>query len=165
MEVLCMAQLVPYLLFLHVMGAILAFGPTFAYSIMGAMAGREPQHANFSARQVAAIGNKLVYPLAIFQGITGLLLIWAASINPANQLWLTLGILLYAITLTYALTVQRNALHHLIELSSTPPPPGTPPGPPPPELVATVKKIQRGGIFMGASIVIIVFLMVVKPTL
>ena len=114
-----MAQLVPYLLFLHVMGAILAFGPTFAYSIMGAMAGREPQHANFSARQVAAIGNKLVYPLAIFQGITGVLLIWAASFS-VGTLWLGLGIVLYAITLTYALTVQRNALHRLIELSTPP---------------------------------------------
>ena len=46
-----MTAFFPYLLFLHVMGAILAFGPTFAYSIMGSMAGREPQHANFSARQ------------------------------------------------------------------------------------------------------------------
>ena len=62
------------------MGAILAFGPTFAYSIMGSMAGKEPQHANFSARQTAIV-NKLVYPLAIFQGITGLLIIWAASIR------------------------------------------------------------------------------------
>jgi uncharacterized membrane protein len=159
-----MTSLVPFLLFLHVMGAILAFGPTFAYSIMGAMAGREPQHANFSARQVAAIGNKLVYPLAIFQGITGVLLILATQINPTTNLWLTVGILLYAIVMTYALTVQRTALHHLIELS-TPPPAGTPPGPPPAELLATVKKIQRGGIFMGLSIVVIVFLMVVKPTL
>lgn len=66
-----MASFVPFLLFLHVMGAILAFGPTFAYSIIEAMAGREPQHANFSARQTEAIGNKMVYPLAIFQGITG----------------------------------------------------------------------------------------------
>ena len=56
---------VPFLLFLHVMGAILAFGPTFAYSIMGAMAGREPQHANFSARQTEAIGNKM------FPGLRG----------------------------------------------------------------------------------------------
>ena len=31
-------RLVPFLLFLHVMGAILAFGPTFAYSIMGSLA-------------------------------------------------------------------------------------------------------------------------------
>ena len=73
-----LVQFAPFFLFLHVMGAILAFGPTFAYSIMGSMAGKEPQHANFSARQVEAIGNRLVYPLAIFQGITGVLLLIAA---------------------------------------------------------------------------------------
>lgn len=156
-----MEQFLPLLLFLHVMGAILAFGPTFAYSIMGAMAGREPQHANFSARQVAAIGNKLVYPLAIFQGVTGVLLIIASKRDLVNERWLGLAIVLYAITLTYALTVQRHALHHLIEMTSTPPAPGSPPNP---EIPATVKKIQRGGMFLGAMIVIIVFLMVVKPT-
>ena len=122
-------QLVPYLLFLHVMGAILAFGPTFAYSIMGAMAGREPQHGNFSSRQVAAIGNRLVYPLAIFQGVTGVLLIWAASYDLTATTWLGISIVLYAIALIYALTVQRNALHRLIELTSTPPAPGSPPSP------------------------------------
>jgi uncharacterized membrane protein len=159
-----MTQLVPYLLFLHVLGAMIAFGPTFAYSIMGAMAGREPQHANFSARQTAAIGNRLVYPLAIFQGITGILLIISAQINLQAAPWLALGIVLYVIALVYALTVQRNALHHLIDLTSTPPPPGTPPGPPPPEVAATVTKIQRGGMFLGLLIVVIVFLMVVKPT-
>lgn len=158
-----MAQFLPLLLFLHVMGAILAFGPTFAYSIMGAMAGREPQHANFSARQVAAIGNKLVYPLAIFQGVTGVLLIMASGrdLSSASERWLGISMVLYAITLTYALTVQRSALHHLIEMTSTPPAPGSPPNP---EIPATVKKIQRGGMFMGLMVVIIVFLMVVKPT-
>ena len=160
---LSLTPLLPFLLFLHVMGAILAFGPTFAYSIMGAMAGREPQHANFSARQVAAIGNKLVYPLAIFQGVTGVLLIMASGrdLASAAERWLGIAIVLYAITLIYALTVQRNALHHLIEMTSTPPAPGSPPNP---EIPATVKKIQRGGMFLGAMIVIIVFLMVVKPT-
>ena len=158
-----LSQLYPYLLFLHIMGAILAFGPTFAFSIMGAMAGKEPQHANFSARQTAAISNKLVYPLVVLQGITGLLLIASGKIDVTSKPWLLVGIVLYLIALTYGLTVQRNALHHLIELTSTPPPPGTPPGPPPPEVLATVKKVQRGGMLLGILIVTIVFLMVVKP--
>ena len=156
-----MSQFLPLLLFLHVMGAILAFGPTFAYSIMGAMAGREPQHANFSLRQVEAIGNKLVYPLAIFQGVTGVLLIIASGRNLTAEKWLGIAIVLYAIALAYALTVQRNALHSLIKLTSTPPAPGSAPSP---EIPATVKKIQRGGTFLGLTIVVIVFLMVVKPT-
>jgi len=156
-----MVSFVPFLLFLHVMGAIVAFGPTFAYSIMGAMAGREPQHANFSARQTEAIGNKMVYPMAIFQGVTGLLLIMAASIDMKASTWLGIGIVLYIIALTYALTIQRKALLRLIELTSTPPAPGSPPSP---EIPATVKKIQRGGMLLGLLIVVIVFLMVTKPT-
>ena len=157
-----MAPWIPYLLFLHVMGAILAFGPTFAYSVMGAMAGREPQHANFSARQVEAIGNRLVYPLAIFQGVTGVVLIWATSLDLRAATWLGISIVLYAIALTFALTVQRSALLRLIALTSTPPAPGSPPSP---EIPATVRKIRRGGMFTGVLVVVIVFLMVVKPTL
>ena len=153
-------QLVPYLVFLHVLGAIVAFGPTFAYSIMGSMAGKEPQHANFSTRQVDAIGTRLVYPLAIFQGITGVLIIVGAGYDVMSRAWLGVAIVLYLITLAYALTVQRNAVHHLIQLSSTPPAPGTAPSP---EIPATVKRIQRGGIFLAAMIIVIVFLMVVKP--
>ena len=99
-----LVQFAPFFLFLHVMGAILAFGPTFAYSIMGSMAGKEPQHANFSSRQVEAIGNKLVYPLAIFQGITGVLLLIALQIQPQTQPWLVAGIILYLVAITYALT-------------------------------------------------------------
>lgn len=156
--------LFPYLLFLHVFGAILAFGPTYAFSIIGALARGEPQHANFGTRVVAAIGTKLVYPLAILQGVTGLGLIVAGEIDLMASQWLTISIVLYAIALTYALTVQRNALNRMIELNSTPPPAGTPPGPPPPELVAAGAKIARGGMFLGILVAVIVFLMVVKPS-
>jgi uncharacterized membrane protein len=149
-------------LFLHVLGAILAFGPTFAYSISGAMGGKEPQHANFAMRVSEATGQRLVYPLAILQGVTGVALILIGNIPVFSTPWLLVGIILYVIAIGYALTVQRNALHHAIELTSAPPPAGAPAGPPP-ELMATVQKIQRGGMFLGLLIVVIVFLMVVKP--
>jgi uncharacterized membrane protein len=152
----------PYVLFLHVMGAILAFGPTFAYSIIGGMGGKEPQHVNFGMRVTAQIGNRLVYPLAIVQGVTGLALIWIASIDVTAQPWLAVGIVAYLIAIVFALTIQRSTLDRIIELTSAPPPVGAPSGPPP-ELLATVKKVQRGGMFLGVMIVAIVFLMVVKP--
>jgi len=114
---------IQFVLFLHVMGAILAFGPTFAYSIIGGMGGKEPMHANFATRVTDRIGTRLVYPLAIFQGITGLALMLLLGIT-APPLWLAIGIVLYIIALVYALTIQRNAVHRIIELSSAPPPPG-----------------------------------------
>jgi uncharacterized membrane protein len=154
--------LFPYVLFLHVFGAILAFGPTYAFRIIGAAGGAEPQHANFASRVTEAIGTGQVYPLAILQGITGVLLLLLAKVNLLGTPWLLLGIALYLVALVYALTIQRNTLHDVIEMSSAPPPADAPPGPPP-ALLAAVKKGQRGGIFLGAMIAVIVFLMVVKP--
>jgi uncharacterized membrane protein len=159
-----LAQLFPFLLFIHVFGAILAFGPTFAFAIMGSMAGKEPQHANFSTRQAELISKRMVYPLAILQGITGVLLIVTGKLDVTSRIWLEIAIVLYVITLTFALTIQRRAVEKVIELTSTPPPPGTPPGPPPPALMAAVKQVQRGGMFTGVMIATLVFLMVVKPT-
>ena len=77
-------------------------------------AARELQRA--PGRGHRATGS--VYPLAIFQGITGvLLIIGAGGSSPRSQPWLVAGIILYLIALIYALTVQRNALHDLIELT------------------------------------------------
>ena len=151
-------------LFLHVMGAIIAFGPAFsAFPIIGSMAGKEPQHANFAARINEAITNTRVLPLAIFQGITGLVLIYLTGFNPFTELWLGLGIVLYVIALSYALFIQRPAGQRVAELTATPPPPGA--SGPPPELMAAVKRAQQGGMILGVLIVAIVILMVTKPTL
>jgi len=150
-------------LFLHVMGAIVAFGPTYSFPIIGAHGGKEPQHANFAARLTEAITDQRVIPLAIFQGITGLVLIYLTGYNPFTQLWLGVGIVLYLIAIGYALFIQRPTSLRIIELSSSPPPPGA--AGPPPELMAAVRKAQRGGALLGILVVIIVILMVTKPTL
>jgi hypothetical protein len=151
-------------LFLHVFGAIVAFGPTFsAFPIIGAMAGQEPQHANFAARVNEAITKTRVVPLAIFQGITGLVLIFLTGFNPFSQLWLGLGIVLYVIALGYALAIQRPVGQRIAELTATPPPPGA--SGPPPELMAAVRRAQQGGMFLAIMIVLIVILMVAKPTI
>ena len=151
-------------LFLHVMGAIIAFGPSFsAFPIIGSMAGKEPQHANFAARVNEAITKTRVVPLAIFQGVTGLVLIYLTGLNPFSQLWLGLGIVLYVIALTYALAVQAPTGRRIVELTSAPPPPGA--TGPSPELMAAVKRAQQGGMILGILILAIVILMVTKPTL
>jgi hypothetical protein len=151
-------------LFLHVMGAIIAFGPAFsAFPVIGPMAGKEPQHANFAARVNERITDLRVVPLAIFQGITGLVLILLTGLNPFSQLWLGLGIILYLIAIGYALAIQRPVGHRIVELTSTPPPPGA--SGPPPELMAAVKKAQQGGMLLGLLVFVIVILMVIKPTI
>lgn len=158
-----MAWLFPWLLFLHVLGAIVAFGPTFTFSILGAMGGAEPQHANFATRVSDAITSKRVLPVGITLPITGLAMIAVVGINPLERerWWLALGIVLYLIAYGYGFFVQRHLVERVIAITSAPPPPGA--SGPPPELAALIGRIQRGGIGMGLLIVTIVFLMVVKP--
>jgi uncharacterized membrane protein len=153
----------PLLLFLHVLGAIAAFGPTFAFPIIGAMGGKEPQHANFATRVSQRIGDRLVEPLALLQGVTGLGLIFVSGrdlVARANW-WLVIGIALYLIALGFSLVVQNRNVARIIELTSAPPPPGA--SGPPPELMLLVKRVQRGGMFLAVTLVAIVALMVVKP--
>ena len=150
-------------LFLHVMGAIIAFGPTFSFPIIGAMGGKEPQHANFATRVTETIVEQRVIPLAVLQFITGIALIWLTGINPFATLWLLVGIVLFVIVFSFNLFVGGPAVKKVIELTSAPPPPGA--SGPPPELRAAIQKVQRGGMFSGLMITLIVILMVTKPTL
>jgi hypothetical protein len=164
-------NLFPWFLFAHVLGAIIAFGASFStFPLLGNMSGKEPAHANFGSRLGHLISTKVVRPLAILQGITGVALIWLGSIDLTKTLWLDVAIVLYLIAIGYALFVQIPVGHRLVELTSGGPPPmpadgGLPSAPkgPPPELLATAAKARRGGMLLGTLIAIIVFLMVVKP--
>lgn len=158
-------NLIPWLLFGHILGAIAAFGASFsALPILGAMGGREPMHGNFAVRASKVVSDRVIIPLTILQAVTGVGLILALELDLLNTRWLLVAIALYLVALGYALFVQGPAAKRMIELTSGGPPPGgTPPGGPPPELVATATSLRRGGLLLAGLITVIVFLMVVKP--
>jgi len=157
-------------LFLHVMGAIVVFGPTFIFPLIASQAQKSPQNGPFAAALAELIERRIVIPGAIVQGITGVLLIFSANrdlTSPANR-WLGIGIVLYLIAILFAIFVQAKNAEKMVHLTSGGPPPGPPPAGapagPPPEIVATGKKLQQGGMFLAVLIVLIVILMVTKPT-
>ena len=158
-----LAWLFPYLLFLHVLGAIAAFGPSFAFPIIGSMGGKEPQHGNFATRVSETISGRLVYPIGITLPITGALIILVRGIDLSSRAywWLGIAIVLYIIAYGYSFFVQRHVVERVIEITSGPPPAGA--TGPPPELPGLVKRIQRGGMVLTVLLLAIIFLMVVKP--
>ena len=152
------------LLFLHVLGAIVAFGPGFAAMVVGPMVAREPQHGNFYARTQLATNKRLVTPVALSMAVTGILMI---LVTPGGyggliggRMWLAVAIVLYVIAVVFAFAWQSPNGRKLAELTSTPPAPGSPPSP---EIPATAGRLRIGGIILTLLIVTIVFLMVVKP--
>jgi uncharacterized membrane protein len=156
-------------LFLHVMGAIVVFGPSFAFPFIAAQVQKTPQHGNFAAVVMEIIERRLIIPGAIVQGITGVALILVANrdlSSPANR-WLGIAIVLYAIAISFAIFVQAKNAEKMVHLTANmppgPPPAGAPAGPPP-EIAATGKKLAQGGQLLALLITLIVLMMVVKPS-
>ena len=150
------------LLFLHVLGAIVAFGPGFAAMIVGPMAANEPQYANFYARTQVATGRNLVTPVSISLAITGIgmILVRGWGNLTGDKHWLEAGILLYVIAVVVAMAFQAPAGRRLVELTTQPPAPGAGPSP---ELRTAAGRVRMGGIVLTLLVVVITFLMIAKP--
>lgn len=155
-------------LFVHIFGAIVTFGPTFAFPFIGAMGGREPQHSNFALRVTDLVSQRLVGPGALLQGITGVILIVLRRWD-AFELWLLVSIVLYLISAALAIFVGTPNVAKLIEATKAPPPPVEPGAPvpsgPPPHVAALVARARQVGMLHATLIVIITLLMVFKPTI
>jgi hypothetical protein len=159
------ADLFQLFLFLHVLGAIVVFGPVFLFPVIARQGQMSPQNGPFAIALSEFIERRIVIPGAIVQGITGVALILIAGRDltiPANR-WLIGGIILYAIAITFAITVQAPNAEKMVHLTSGGPPPAATPSGPPPEIAALGMKLQRGGMLLTVLVTLIVVLMVTKP--
>lgn len=154
--------LFPWLLLLHVLAAIVAIGPNFAYATIRGMGRSEPQHANFATRVSHEISARLVYPVGLIIPATGLAMIAVMGIDLTSRAfwWLDIAIVLYAGVYLYSFFVQRHTVEQIIQLTSSPSPGGPPPG-----LPALAVRAQRGGTAMLVLLVVVAALMVVKPAI
>jgi hypothetical protein len=64
-------------LFLHILAAIVAFGPTFAFGLIGAQVGKEPIHAAFGVHIMDLIERRMTIPFALSLPVSGTGLIGA----------------------------------------------------------------------------------------
>jgi uncharacterized membrane protein len=184
---------VPIFLTIHVLTAIVAFGPNFAMPLIARMAASEPQHGLFALRLTDRIEKRLVLPLALTMPISGALLAIGEGINPLVSHWLLGGIVLYVIAMSYALGVQVRTVDRMIEIATfmTAGRPALAAGPgaelarpdtaapaaaasattgpkyanPGAEMAALGVRARNGGFFLMAMVFIIVSLMAGKPAI
>jgi len=156
-------DLLPWLLLLHVLAAIVAIGPNFAYSTIRSMGRKEPQYANFGTRVSHAISDRLVYPVGLVIPATGVAMIVILGLDLTSRAfwWLDAAIVIYVGVYLYSFFVQRSIVGRIIELTSAPAAAGA--SGPPPGLPSLAVRAQRGGTAMLILLVMVVFLMVVKP--
>ena len=107
--------------------------------------------------------------------------------------WLDLAIVIYVVLVIISIGIQRPTVQRMIQLTTRPPAAagapaaggapatagapasrrpwpdapagaaGAPPAGPPPEVRATAARIRRNGMVLGLLLVVMIFLMVVKP--
>lgn len=148
-----------FLLVVHVLGAIIGFGSTFAFAFFPADADRlEPGVRTTLADISYKIGTRLSDPVVfLIQPLTGVLLIFETGRNHGffDHQWLWIAIGLYLIFLSIIVFVARPDTRHEYESTRE----GRTPDP---------NYRRRGnpavyGPLLGAIIVVIVILMVWKP--
>jgi uncharacterized membrane protein len=148
------------LFIIHIGGAIIGLGPTFAFAVLGPLAGKTGGPMALGMLQgMVAIEKKLVRPVAFFtQPVSGVLLIFHFHLNEGffNHPWLWISILLFAAAIYIATFSQTPRLEKMVELAmkgefDTP------------EFAALTAKTQKMGPFLGIFLVIIIILMIWKP--
>ena len=99
-------NLFPWFLFAHVLGAIIAFGPTFSFPIIGRLGAQERTHGNFATRLSLALlaraGRAFRHP----PGRHGRRAGHHRQHRRPEQPWLMIAIVLYLIAIGFALFVQ-----------------------------------------------------------
>jgi hypothetical protein len=126
----------------------------------------EPDRLTAALGYGPLINSRIVEPGAIFVFLMGVGLIVTRGLNPLENLWLAVAIVLFLVTIGYSMLVQVPTVRKMIAMTSQPPPPPAPgeaPAGPPPEFVALSTRAQRGGMFLTANMFVILALMIVKP--
>ena len=145
-------------MFLHILGAIAAFGFGFYAPIFGMASAKEPQHGNWYLRAAKRLSNVIIIPFALLMFITGALLVEAGATEWSAR-WLSTAMLLYVIALGIVFIGQRPTLNKLIALTSEPPGPDGPD----PQVPGLVRRMQIYGILLLLLSIVILALMVWKP--
>lgn len=161
-------------LILHILSAIIGLGPTFAFSVIGKAAQKEPAHANFALRTSELIEKQLVLPMTIVLPLFGTALILTRRWWIWSSEWLLIAIVIYVVAFSFANLVQNRWVSRMVQLTGghaaagaapiggVAPVAGAQMGPPP-ELLAVSKKVTLGGIFLSLALIAIVVMMVWKP--
>jgi uncharacterized membrane protein len=175
-----MSDLAPLFLTIHILTAIVAFGPSFAFPLIAGLAAKEPMHGSFAVKLTDLIEKRMVLPLALTMPISGGLLVWSEGIDLLATHWLLLAITLYVIAIVFAVGVQLRVIERMVDVAgqlarSASSAPALAAGPGAAlaapadvsglraEMAGLGARAQRGGILLSVLVVVIVTLMASKP--
>lgn len=153
-----------WLLVIHIGAAVIGLGPSFVYGrITQAAAQAGPGQIPFAVRLTRELSTRWTHPLAAAVLLSGFGLIWAMHYDLAATPWLGVSIVLFLASFLYATFIQNRDTSRSLELIMKGQPNLT--DAERAEAARLRTRIRWGGLFMRAIVVVVLFLMVMKPTL
>jgi len=146
-----------WLRFVHVLAAITAVGANITYGVWLARAARDPAHLPFVLRGVKSLDDRIANPAYGLLLVTGVAMLFAGG-PPWTTPWLLSGLILYAVLLALGLGGYTPLLRRQIALLESQ-------GPHSPEYENLSRRGTLLGVLISIVVLIIIFLMVTKPTL
>jgi uncharacterized membrane protein len=141
----------------HVLSAIAALGANLTYSVWISRAAGAPQSLVYTLQSIRYIDNRLANRAYILLLLTGLIMVYMGRWMLTTS-WLITALVLYVIVALLGAFVYSRTLRSQIELAETT-------GPGTEEYQALARRSNLYGAITIGIVVIIVFLMVVKPHL
>ncbi|MGH2734142.1 MAG: DUF2269 family protein [Actinomycetota bacterium] len=145
-----------FLKFLHVVLAIVAIGANATYGLWLARAAREPEHTAYALKGIKILDDKIANPAYALLLVTGFAMVIESDI-PMDTFWIAAALVLFVILVVLALVGYTPTLRKQIaaveagRLDSD-------------EYRALSKRGSVLGAVLGVLVIVIVFLMVTKPT-
>lgn len=146
-----------FLKFFHVLLAILAVGFNASYGIWLARVSKEPQHEAHVLRGIQVLDDKFANPAYVLLLITGIAMVLEGDLE-FSTFWIAAGLVLFVVLTVIALAVFTPTLRKqiaIVEAGETDTD----------EYRRLAKRSSVVGAILGVIVVIIIFLMVTKPTL
>lgn len=150
-------------LFLHILAAVIAFGPTFVFPIIGRLLADSPQHMRFAVELMHRMETRLVIPLALSMVISGSGLIWVANLDFFHTAYLIVAVVLYFAAVGISLGVLLPNTRKLLDLIGHAEASSTLPASPPQGVTRLVRSSQMFGGITTVLFLAIIFLMIVQP--
>jgi uncharacterized membrane protein len=141
---------------IHVVLAITALGANITYGIWIARSVRAPEHHAHVLRTVKFIDDRIANPAYVLLLLTGLGMVLLPAGPSLTTPWLLISLALYVVAMSLGFLMYTPALRRQIEAAEQI-------GVDSEQYKVTAAQGRQLGLIIGVLVVVIVFLMVVKP--
>ena len=142
--------------FVHVFAAIVAVGFNVSYGIWLSQAARQPQHREHVLRGIRLLDQRFANPAYGVLLITGLIMVWVGDLN-LTAFWIATSLGLFVLSGAIGFFGFTPTLRRQIDVLAAE-------GSDSPAFAQLSRKATLLGILTTLPILVIVFLMVTKPT-